>query len=479
MTNNATPDPGLIRILLVDDDENAHPLISHLLAKVPGKKFSIEWASDYETGSEAIGRQAHDVYLVDYRLGMQNGLDLLRKAISLGASGPIIILTEAADPRVDLEATRIGAADFLLKDKLDSTTLERSIRYSIQHFATLRALQKSTERFRLLFERSMDAIFISDDQGGFLEVNGAACNLLGYSHDELLKRKVSELLVTDFPELLRNQSFGELAFTQTDGEMRYAEYSSCRFAPNLNLCILRDVTDRRMLEQEIQEISEREQRRLGQDLHDGLGQALTGIGFLSKVLQQKLAAKGVEEAKDAGNIATLLSQALQQTRELARGLCPVVLEKNDIHAALQQLADNMEKYLGIEADMEFDPRVRIDDNAVAVHLYRIAQEATTNSMKHGKARKIHISLKQIDGTLTLHVRDDGVGCPPDLQGKGMGMRVMQHRARMINAVLEVQCPKEGGTLVSCCLQNKGTAARRHERRLSAKRKAVLASASND
>ncbi len=476
MTKNDPTEPEVIRILLVDDDENANPLISHLLAKVPGKKFSIEWASDYQSGSEAIGRQAHDVYLVDYRLGMQNGLDLLRKAISLGASGPIIILTEAADPRVDLEATRIGAADFLLKDKLDSATLERSIRYSMQHFTTLRALQKSTERFRLLFERSMDAIFISDDQGNFLEANGAACNLLGYSHDELLKRKVSELLVTDFPELLRNQSFGELAFTQLDGERRYAEYSSCRFAPNLNLCILRDITDRRLLEKEIQEISEREQRRLGQDLHDGLGQALTGIGFITKVLAQKLAAKGVEEAKDAANIVTLISQALQQTRELARGLCPVVLEKNDIHAALQQLADNMEKFFGIDADVDFDPRVQIDDNAVAVHLYRIAQEATTNAMKHGKAKRIHISLRQSSGQLTLQIRDDGVGCPSEVQSKGMGMRVMQHRARMINALLEIQCPPDGGTLILCCLQNKSSPTARGKKPGTTRRKALIASA---
>ncbi|MBA4148989.1 MAG: PAS domain S-box protein [Verrucomicrobia bacterium] len=450
---------NLIRVLLVDDESDVKPLLEHRLRKVPGKKFKIDWVASYNDGLGAIKKQEHDVYLVDYRLGAQSGLELIREANTFGIQAPFIVLTAAANPIIDLEATKIGAADFLVKDPLDHITLERSIRYAMQHFQTLRALQKSNERFRLLFERSMDAILISDDEGKILEANSAASALFGSSREKLVETQLSDLGTTEFDNAFfqqEEQSVGELSFTQPDGESRFAEFSACRFAPNLNLCILRDITERRQLEREIQEISEREQRRLGQDLHDGLGQALTGINFLTKVLQQKLTAKKVDEAKDAGYISSLINQALQHCRELARGLCPVVLEDNDLHAALQQLSDHVEKIFGVNCPVIFDSSIKIHENPVAVHLYRIAQEATTNAVKHGQAKNIHISLVRNNGEMVLRVKDDGSGLPKEaLKHKGMGLRVMQHRARMINASLEIIPAKPCGTLVLCSLDYSG------------------------
>ncbi|MDB6130487.1 MAG: hypothetical protein JWM04_1594, partial [Verrucomicrobiales bacterium] len=411
-----------------------------------------------EEGLEVIRRKQHDVYLLDYRLGARTGLELLKESVSAGVKAPLILLTAATDPKVDLEATRFGATDFLLKDRLDSVTLERSIRYALQHFATLRALEKSHERSRLLFERSMDAILISDDSGNFLEVNSAACELLGYKKEELLAKNLKSLIAVPSGNIakMENQGYGELTFETKDGERRFAEFSACRFAHNLNLCILRDITERRNLEREIQEISEREQRRLGQDLHDGLGQTLTGIGFLTKVLQQKLATKELEEANDASNLVKLMSEALLQTRELARGLCPVVLEMNDLHAALQQLSVNLEKIFGVSATVEFDSGIKIKDNNVAIHLYRIAQEATTNAIKHGKAAKVNISLLKSSGGTTLKISDNGCGLPEaKLKNKGMGLRVMAHRARMIGANLSIDPNKGCGTVVTCVLNKSG------------------------
>jgi signal transduction histidine kinase len=453
-------------VLLVDDDESAYLLIRRLFSKVHGKKYNVEWASNYENGLQEILRHQHDIYLVDYRLGARTGLDLLREAVYLGAQAPIIILTGGADPKVDMEATKIGAADFLIKDRLDSETLERSVRYALQHYATMRSLQKSNERFRLLFERSLDAILISDDEGRILEANSASCTLLGCTHEELIDMKMSEVLRAGFgskSDRLRDQSFGELCFTLPSGEHGYAEFSSYRFAPELNLNILRDITDRRRLENEIQEISEKEQRRLGQDLHDGLGQSITGISFLAKVLQQKLAARKAEETEGAANIVTLLQQALLQCREIARGLCPVVLESNDLHAALQQLSDNLEKYFGVASELRCDPRVKIEDNAVAVHLYRIAQEATTNAVKHGQAKKVTISLSQRNGQISLRVEDNGVGITKEkIKNKGIGLRVMQHRARMIGANVDFERDVRGGTIVTCTVDAETRKAKAHQ-----------------
>src|SRR5881394_729128 len=130
-----------IKVLLVDDDQDSYILTRHQLSKIPGGNFSVEWAPSYEAGLEQIQNASHDVYLLDYRLGAKTGLDLLQEALTRGCKAPIIILT-SENPQVDAEAMRLGAADFLSKDKLDSALLERSIRYSLKHFETLRALRE-------------------------------------------------------------------------------------------------------------------------------------------------------------------------------------------------------------------------------------------------------------------------------------------------------------------------------------------------
>jgi signal transduction histidine kinase len=287
-----------------------------------------------------------------------------------------------------------------------------------------------------------------------VEVNGAACRLLGLGREQLLEWKWSDLSAQPLlrPGKLHSEGLDELSFTKPNGERCFIEFSSTQLAPDLNLSILRDVTERRALEREIQEISEREQRRLGQDLHDGLGQSMTGIAFLAKVLQQKLQAKGIQEAEAAGNIASLLNEALAQTRRLSRGLCPVVLDSNDIEAALEQLAESLRTIFAVSCELRCEPDIKLADNAVAVHLYRIAQEAATNAIKHGQAGNILLSLRSNHSRLTLQVKDDGAGFPATApKGKGMGLRVMQHRARMIGATISLRQTKGGGVTMTCSL----------------------------
>jgi PAS domain S-box-containing protein len=445
-----------LRVLLIDDEEVFSILLRRMLKNIPGKTYEIQWASSYEAGLEVMREQRHDVYLLDHYLGARTGLDLLREAGKLGLSAPIIMLTGAADPTVDAQAAELGAADYLLKDKLDPTVLERSIRYSVQQAATFHALQRSNERFRLLFERSMDAILISDDQGRFVEVNGAACKLLGASRDRLLKMKWSDL-VSNAEEIRtdhREDGLGELSVCRANGERRFIEFSASQLAADLNLSILRDVTESRDLEREIQQVSEREQRRIGQDLHDGLGQTLTGIAFMAKTLQNRLEARGREEASDAGTIATLINEGLVQARRMSRGLCPTVLEDNDIDTALEQLAENMQTFFNVKCEFKCDEGIRISDNAVVVHLYRIAQEAATNAVKHGKANEILISLKVTTSGVVLRIQDNGCGLPKTGPKKtGMGLRVIQHRARMIGGTATIR-PRKGecGVVVTCTLR---------------------------
>jgi signal transduction histidine kinase len=218
-----------------------------------------------------------------------------------------------------------------------------------------------------------------------------------------------------------------------------------------------DITERKRLEKTILDISAREQRRIGQDLHDGLGQHLTGIAFMAKVQEQKLAEKKLPEAADAANVVRLVNDAISRTRELAKGLAPVVFDSHGLMSALQLHAAEIEDMFGISCQFHCDPPVLITDGNVATHLYHIAQEAVTNAVRHGRARNILIRLSEVDGRGTLLVRDDGQGLvEPPSDYPGMGLKIMRYRADMICGTLEIRTVKAHGTSVTCKFPFVGT-----------------------
>ena len=155
---------------------------------------------------------------------------------------------------------------------------------------------------------------------------------------------------------------------------------------------IRDISERKRLEKTVLEISEREQRRIGQDLHDGLGQHLTGIAFLTKVQERRLAESHSPEAADAAKIVELVNDAIRKTRELARGLLPVVSDAHGLMSALRLYAGEIEDLFGIVCRFECEQAVLIHDAPMATHLYHIAQEAVNNAIKHGRAKNILIRL---------------------------------------------------------------------------------------
>ena len=198
------------------------------------------------------------------------------------------------------------------------------------------------------------------------------------------------------------------------------------------------------------EISEREQQRIGQDLHDGLSQLLTGIAFLSQGVTQKLRAKSVPEADEAARITHLVNQAIVQTRDMARGLYPVHLEVTGLVAAIQELADQTSDVFKISCRFQCDHSIVIHDITKATHLYYIVRESLNNAIKHGKAKHILIGLTGVKDRVILTVKDDGVGLPKEVdKTRGMGLHTMHHRARVIDASLTVQQDPRGGTVVTC------------------------------
>ena len=213
---------------------------------------------------------------------------------------------------------------------------------------------------------------------------------------------------------------------------------------------IRDITERKHLEKTILEISAREQRRIGQDLHDGLGQHLTGIAFMSKVQEQRLAEKGWPEAGEAAKIVNLVNDAIHKTRELARGLLPVLSDEQGLMSALQQWAGEVEDLFGVRCRFQCFTPVLIHDDTVATHLYYIAREAVNNAIKHGNARQIVIRLAADEHQGALTIQDDGCGIGSFASDhKGMGLHLMNYRARVVGGSLEVQRVPSGGTVVAC------------------------------
>jgi signal transduction histidine kinase len=218
------------------------------------------------------------------------------------------------------------------------------------------------------------------------------------------------------------------------------------------IALTNEMQERTRLEQELLTISEREQRRIGHDLHDSLCQHLTGTALAGQVLGGRLADKSLPEAAAADHLVALVEEAIDLTRNLARGLHPTTLEGEGFLDGFRELAANISERFKITCKFECNSGLPIHAPNGAIHLYRIAQEAITNAIKHGKAGNIIIRLERNADALSLEVIDDGTGLPDNARSTpGMGLRIMAYRASMIGASFNIERMPTRGTRVSCVL----------------------------
>jgi PAS domain S-box-containing protein len=319
-----------------------------------------------------------------------------------------------------------------------------------------------------IIDQIHDSVIATDIDGTITFWNDGAKQMFGYSPEEATGKHISLLYPRPKYRSIRQKVVAHLLAKEVyEAEEQRRKKSGEVFYIHLILSLLKDrdgeiiglvgysmdIDERKRLEQQIIEVSEEEQKRIGQELHDGLGQHLTGIAFLSKVLEQKLAALALPETADATDIVKFVNQAVSKTRALARGLFPVELEANGLMSALEQLAANANKLFDIPCTFHCKNPVLVHDRITAINLYRIAQEAINNAVKHSKANSIRIALVAEDGRISLSITDDGIGFDPKLRGKheGMGCHIMQHRAGMLGASLFIQKAVGSGTEVLIAL----------------------------
>ena len=327
------------------------------------------------------------------------------------------------------------------------------------------ALRDSERKLRLIAENTTDVIFAFDMDRQPVYVNLAVKELTGYTFAEIQEKGFINWLHPDdqermlklWEDLYAGKSYSDIEFrliTKT-GQLKWC---SSTWGPLLDETGRqigvqgreRDITERKTLEAEVLEISASERRTIGHDLHDGLCPYLAGIAFRAKALEEVLLAEASVRAPEAREITAFISNAIAQTRSLARGLDPVQVQTIGLPAALENLAVETRRFFDVTCLFRCSETTLPIAPDTSLELYRIVQEAIHNATAHGGASQIHIELTTNNGQLCLSIRDNGAGfeaaSPPST---GIGLRVMQYRARSIGAKLAINSvPGQGAEILA-------------------------------
>jgi len=330
----------------------------------------------------------------------------------------------------------------------------------------LEALRASEARLRAIMHTIVDAVITIDEHGTIHDFNPAAELMFGYKSAEIIGKSVNVLMpsphsanhdkyVKRYLKTGKRRIIGigrEVLGLRRDGstfpmDLAVSEVKLGR--RRLFTGIARDVTDRKQSEEMITRISEMERRQFGQELHDSLGQQLTGLSLLAKALENRLTRDRAAHA-EAAAITALSSRILDEVKMQAHGLYPIELERHGLSAALSELSYIQERLFRIACTFESTADLPPMETHEALHLYRISQEAVSNAIKHGRAKHVRIKLEKSGEVLKLTVEDDGSGIPPDAERKGgMGLSIMRYRANTLGAKMEFRRGPRIGTLVTC------------------------------
>ncbi len=430
------------------------------------------------TQAEALKLNIRDLMTGDR---LDPTLEVMRRVTRGEAVPPFDTQRRTRDGRmVDVSATVAllfdvaGNAESLAATERDITARRRAedearmLNVRLEQRVAERAnqLQYSEDQIRAILDATADAVVTIDVLGRITTFNPAAERIFGYSASEAIGQNVTILIppqerfgrygykataVRSYASRLIGRSH-EISGRRKDGSTFPIQLSvNSVEGRGLFVGVARDMTEHRALQKEIIDVAMLEQRRIGQELHDGTQQELTGLGLLALSLAESLNRSGSAAASHiAARVARGIEQCSQRVRALARGMVPVPVDRDGLMRALAELARQTTEIYGLPCSFDCPAPVEIDNDNEATHLYRIAQEALNNATRHAKASAIWIRLEQVDGRLVLEVQDNGIGIQANTRpGKGVGLRLMEHRCAMIGGTFALDPRADGGTCIAC------------------------------
>lgn len=354
---------------------------------------------------------------------------------------------------------------FMSQLEIYSSTLKQEIRVRQQ---VENHLRESEERYRLVLEAAADPIIIYDEVGNVVFFNPAFHTAFGWELSECIGKKMDHFVPEEnWPEtssMIQRILDGKvLPPTETkrytkSGKVLTVSISGAAYHTHErslagSVIILRDITETKRLTKMLMDIGDNVRQMIGQDLHDDLCPHLIGVAGLTTVLKEQIGEGHPGQRQLAEKIIELIDEATVKARGLARGLCPVHLVSHGLHSALKEMAATCNLTSSIECTFEGDESVVIKDNALATHLYYIAQEAVNNAVKHSGASRIEITLEQSADYLQLRVADNGEGMSNGAGSLGMGLQIMKYRALVIGAFLSVGSGVDGGTVIHLSMKS--------------------------
>lgn len=466
--------PESLQVLIVDDEPKQASLLKMLLE---GEfSASAEIAGDCASAREKFRPATPDIITVDYQLPDGDGLELLREINSMDSPPPVIMITAQGDESTAADSIRLGASGYVVKDQRLYITLPEIVRETLDRQTVKRALQESEEKYRTLYESSMDGISAVDLDGRIIECNSAFERMLGYTFDEL--KELSFLDITpekwrgldkEMVQKVMERGFSEpfeKEYTRKDGSVLPISTRTWLIRddhgdPAGMWAITRDITDRKRAEEEITRlggrlIEEGESVRtsVAADIHDGVGQLLNTIKMAFDMQLKKGAGYAdYETAEWMATTSNLLMETIDKVRNINAELVPVGLTELGLDVALEEYLEGFARETGAALEFKTEGVPRRLGLELETSLFRIVQEALTNIRKHSKASNVEVSISWSESLVSLSVRDDGAGFDPDRTYAAghvwdhVGLVAMRERARILKGEFTVESEPGAGTTV--------------------------------